>query len=329
MLAAVRGFNKALFTTRLNSRGGTLYDGIEVYMIKDNTETRYGVGNRPLNEYDSSDEDDQRYAHKIRHYLDKAGILYDPRTKIILNQKNFDKFVDAVAPKSYFGEAATTSYDPNSFRAAAPAPAPAPPEPEPTFALENGPIGSRKMLLYYKGIPKDFKMDKSLAIDVPVGPKSPISKLIFFGNAGEITIKYVLKPDAMSYCAMARYDAVNQFAPTRDGELNHEFPPSITKKLHLLKKGKKEELDTQIRTMIAKIESYANDCAAEKDVMDNGHAYYTDVRSAHVPDPIKRRILGLFGRPSSPVVDDLAGRMSEVTPMGGVARPPSSSSSDL
>jgi hypothetical protein len=311
-------------------KGEPTYDGIQVRSRPTSSgENEYLIGNGSLHEYESRDP---AYGEKILKHILTANrtmetsnknflseykgvepISLNPATKIILTQKQFGAFAAAAS-------------------ASAPAPASAaaaPPEPEPTFALENGPIGSRKMLLYFKGTPRDFKMGKSLVIDVPVGPKSPISKLIFFDNASEITIEYVLKPDAMSYCAMARYDTVNQFAPTRDGELKHEFPPSITKELHLLKKGEKEELDTQIRTMIAKIESYANDCAAEKDVMDNGRAYYTGVRSAHVPDPIKRRILGLFGRPSSPVVDDLAGRMSEVTPMGGVARPPSSSSSDL
>lgn len=341
-MQAIIGAVKLFKGSKLNEKGTTEsptpFDGIEVNYFKKYDTFHLGNGRYTLNDY-LSDRSKMDYGEKIQTALNRTNA--NIRALSMINQEQVGGTISLekmneleLTPGQFVYFAAATNSDQRRQELfdrlypaeAKPAAAAAPPEPEPTFALENGPIGSRKMLLYFKGTPMEFEMGKPLVINVPVGPKSPISKLIFFGNDNEITIEYVLKPDAMSYCAMARYDAVNQFAPTRDGELNHEFPPSITKKLHLLKKGKKEELDTQIRTMIAKIESYANDCAAEKDVMDNGHAYYTDVRSAHVPDPIRHRILGLFGRPSSPVVDDLAVQMSGLTPMGGVARPPSSSS---
>lgn len=308
-------------------KGDPTYDGIQVRVRPTSSgENEYLIGNDSLQGYERRDPE---YGEKIRKhimaanqtmdrsnknfFLDYKGvepISLNPATQIILNQKQFDAF---------------------SASASASAPASAAPEPETAvFALENGPVGSGTMLLYFDGRPKQFKMDKPLEIQIPPNPKSkqnPVSKLIFLGNRDEITVQFVLKPDAMSYCAMARYDKVNQWSPSRENEFNYKVP-SITKQLTLAKKGKKEGLDSQILPMIDNLTSYANDCAAEEERMDEGSSYYEDpIRSAHVPNDIKPMILGLFGRPSSPGVDALAGRMSGLTPMrGAVARPPSSSS---
>ena len=312
-------------------KGESTYDGIQVRVRPTSSgENEYLIGNASLHEYETRDP---AYGKKILDYIISANntmassnahfmldykgvanISTDPsRDEIILNQKQFNAFAAAAA-------------------AAAPAPqqqASAAHEPDTeVFALENGPVGSGTMLLYFGGRPKQFKMDNPLEIQFPPNPKSkqnPVSKLIFLGNRDGITVQFVLKPDAMSYCAMARYDKVNQWAPSEKDEFNYKVP-SITKQLTLAKKGQKEGLDSQILPMIDNLTSYANDCAAEKERMDEGYLYYENpIRSAHVPDDIKPMILGLFGRPSSPGVDALAGRMSGLTPMrGAVARPLSS-----
>lgn len=318
--------------TRTEKRDPT-YDGIQVRVRPTSSgENEYLIGNGSLHEYETRDHD---YGEKIRKHIVAANQTMDrstnqfflseyrgvepislDATQIILNQKQFDAFVAAVSkakPKAKPKAEAESEAD--------------------VYELEDGPFGSGTMTLYFhvaKGIPKQSKklmMGEPFAIPFPSDPNSkqnPVSKLIFLCNRDGNTVQFVLKPDAMSYCAMARYDTENQYYPSRDNEFNYTVP-SITKQLHIFKKGAKEGLDLQILPMIDKITSYANDCANDKDRFAHARKYYEDPNlSDHVPDDIKPMILGLFGRPSSPGVDALANRMSALTP--GVARPSSSSS---
>lgn len=312
-------------------KGDPTYDGIQVRVRPTSYgENEYLIGNGSLHEYEMRDP---AYGEKILKHIKAANQTMDrstnqfflsdykgvkpinlnPATQIILTQKQFDAFSASASASAPASAPASAAHEPDTA----------------VFALENGPVGSGTMLLYFGGILNQFKMDKPLEIQFPPNPKSkqnPVSKLIFLGNRDGITVQFVLKPDAMSYCAMARYDKVNQWGPS-EKEFNYKVP-SITKQLTLAKKGQKEGLDSQILPMIDNLTSYANDCADEKERMEEGSSYYKDpILSAHVPDDIKLMILGLFDRPSSPGVDALAGRMSELTPMrGAVARPPSSSS---
>lgn len=322
--------------TRTEKRDPT-YDGIQVRVRPTSSgENEYLIGNGSLHEYETRDHD---YGEKIRKHIVAANQTMDrstnqfflseyrgvepislDATQIILNQKQFDAFVAAVSkakPKAKPKAEAESEAESESD----------------VYELEDGPFGSGTMTLYFhvaKGIPKQSKklmMGEPFAIPFPSDPNSkqnPVSKLIFLCNRDGNTVQFVLKPDAMSYCAMARYDTENQYYPSRDNEFNYTVP-SITKQLHIFKKGAKEGLDLQILPMIDKITSYANDCANDKDRFAHARKYYEDPNlSDHVPDDIKPMILGLFGRPSSPGVDALANRMSALTP--GVARPSSSSS---
>lgn len=315
-------------------KGDPTYDGIQVRVKPTSSgENEYLIGNGSLHEYKMRDHD---YGEKIRKHIVAANQTMDrstnqfflseyrgvepislDATQIILNQKQFDAFVAAVSDKAKPKAEAESEAESESD----------------VYELEDGPFGSGTMTLYFhvaKGIPKQSKklmMGEPFAIPFPSDPNSkqnPVSKLIFLCNRDGNTVQFVLKPDAMSYCAMARYDTENQYNPSRDNEFNYTVP-SITKQLHIFKKGAKEGLDLQILPMIDKITSYANDCANDKDRFAHARKYYEDpIRSAHVPNDIKPMILGLFGRPSSPGVDALANRMSALTP--GVARPSSSSS---
>jgi hypothetical protein len=289
-------------------KGDSTYDGIQVRVRPTSSgENEYLIGNGSLTEYERRDP---TYGAKMQEYIMAANktmayansqplgfsspykgvaAISTAKPEIILTQKQFDAFVAAVSDK------AKPKAKPN-----AEAESEAESESD-VYELENGPFGSGTMTLYFhvaKGIPKQSKklmMGEPFAIPFPSDPNSkqnPVSKLIFLRNRDGNTVQFVLKHDAMSYCAMARYDKENQWSPSRENEFNYEVP-SITKQLHILKKGAKEGLDLQILPMIDKITSYANDC--EKGRMNEGSSYYEDpVRSAHVPGDIKPMILGLF-----------------------------------
>lgn len=244
-----RAVMKALFSTKLNPKNGPLYDGIEVYKVDD----VYGVGSRPLNEYDSSDENDQRYAHKIRHYLDKAGIPYDPRTKIILNQKNFDKFVDAVTPKSYYGEPATTSYNPGTF------------EPKAEFVPTQIVIRAEGVQFgqtskQWNGMQCVFDKDTT-----------PFAQVVFVKLSGAVRVKFVLPSARVAYCALAQCvdDQIFKKVDTDYGLLS----PSVTIELIPSYSERKEEwnVTSSIGNVYTQFKQYFDRCTTG--VGYNEHAY--------------------------------------------------------
>jgi hypothetical protein len=191
-MLALRGLAK-IFTTNLNSRGGPLYDGIEVYRVDDDT---YGVGSRPLKEYDSSNEDNQKYAHKIRYYLDNAQIDYDSSDRIFLNKINFDKFVSQIA----FGK----PYDPNTFRAAAAAAAAPAPAPAPAESADRIVMNARDVR--FKGTPQSWNNGKCMFDNYK--DTTPFAKVDFVMSRTDhsVRVKFTLPSmDKVAYCALAQY----------------------------------------------------------------------------------------------------------------------------
>ena len=162
----------------------------------------------------------------------------------------------------------------------------------------------------------DLIRDQDLTIPVPSNPASrenPIRQLIFLvtydeaNNKLDITVQFVLKNDVISYCAMARYDGKNDHNPSRMGEFNYDVP-SITKSLYLgeFQSSNQIGVGDQIINLMDEIQKYANECTTDRELMPATKAYYEPgVRSAHIPDETKQRILELF-EPS------LASRMSAV-----------------
>jgi hypothetical protein len=342
---------KAIFTTKLNEKNGPLYHGIEVYKVNEN---RYGVGNRPLNAYyDSSNEDDQRYAHKIRHYLDNAQIDYDSSDRIFLNKINFDKFVSQIA----FGK----PYDPNTFRAAAAAAADdEQPEARSAFdkrcVITSGEVSFLGTRIKWPNheIPLEitkfgFAQKNKKLMDFL---NANVVKFVFFKT--EVTVRVITKKNSFedtydaiflsihfkknkeNYCALAEFkknDTFNQ--PGRSYHPNKLlFPHSL-----LFPNNQPGTNDTTDQANVATC--YIGRCSAlptgipYEDFMNvieqfskykNGGCNVDIAREFYRDDLNVPDVLALFGGiPSSPVMDALAGRMSEVTPMGG----PSSSSSDL
>ena len=300
---------KSLASTKLNPRNGPFYGGIEVFKADVGGELRYYIGNRPIDAYtESADPADRAYGQLIRSNL--TGLIVTPDTGktfngiLYLDQANFDKFSAKPFTSAVSADAATAADEPNRG-----------------VILENVP-GSGKMILHFGPTSYDLIPDRALKIRIPSPPSgdSPVKELIFVGNASGITVTFVMKKTQTTYCALWTYDRRTQYTNTE--QIDYAVP-SITKPL-VLKSERRNDITGQIIPMIDNLTSYANDCANEKERMNEGYLYYKDpILSAHVPDDIKPMILGLFDRPSSPGVDDLAGRMSELTPMRG---PPSSSS---
>ena len=109
--AAAMGFAKFIGATKINPKGGLMFNGIEVFSIGDNA---FHIGSRSLDEYDkSSDPNDKVYADKIRFYLTAAGIHHED-DMIVLDRSSFDKFKNAIDDEI---EAETKKMGMNELRA--------------------------------------------------------------------------------------------------------------------------------------------------------------------------------------------------------------------
>lgn len=102
----LRAIAKFIGATKLNIKGGPMFDGIEVFSTSDN---HFHIGSRRLDEYDkSSDPNDRVYAAKIRFYLQKAG-YHHGNDMIVLNKSDFQAFVDAIATFEFVPTAASAA----------------------------------------------------------------------------------------------------------------------------------------------------------------------------------------------------------------------------
>ena len=187
MLAAFKGLGK-LFVKKINPRGGSLYDGIEVFSTDDNT---FHIGNQRLDEYDASHKlEDKIYADKIRFYLTNAKIQFDHGDMIALDKTIFDKFVSAFA----YGK---KPYDPTTFS-------------QKSAAVDSATdTDSRKILIQEGGVSfgSIFKpwSDNSCTFDEK---QRPFTKYVFTKQRTppSVRVAFVMSSmDAKTYCALAKY----------------------------------------------------------------------------------------------------------------------------
>jgi polyisoprenoid-binding protein YceI len=102
----LRAIAKFIGATKINLKGGPMFDGIEVFSTSDN---HFHIGSRRLDEYDkSSNPNDRVYAAKIRFYLQKAG-YHHGNDMIVLNKSYFQAFVDAIATFKFVPTAASAA----------------------------------------------------------------------------------------------------------------------------------------------------------------------------------------------------------------------------
>ena len=183
---------KAIGTTKINPKGGPLYDGIEVYKVDD----VYGVGNQTLNEYDSSDEANQRYAHKIRYYLDKAGISsYNSLDQIQLTQTDFDKFKQVFTNITAGFE---PLYVPTTFR-------PRVSGTKAELKLDPKRIVINASGVQFKGTPQSWNNGKCMFDNYTV--TTPFAKVDFVISRADssVRVKFTLPSMDVAYCALAQY----------------------------------------------------------------------------------------------------------------------------
>jgi hypothetical protein len=183
-----KGIMKALFTKKINPKGGELYDGIEVFSPEDDM---YHIGSRRLDEYKSVD--DKQYAEKIIFYLNKASIpLTDPTGMVILNQADFDKFAKASQLKDFVPRAAAASV-------ASAAPVAEKPDSNKIFIQSTG-VQFGAIFKPWRGSNTcEFSNDKNPCFTQYVFTKNENPKLV--------NVKYVMPSmDAKTYCALAAYE---------------------------------------------------------------------------------------------------------------------------
>jgi hypothetical protein len=218
---ALKGFAK-MFTKKINPRGGSLYDGIEVFSADDDT---FNIGNQRLDEYDASRElENKIYADKIRFYLTSAKIKFNHNDMIVLTTQEFDKFVGAFVygPK----------YDPTPFlqKSAAVVPRAAVASAAASGDASASDADSKKILIKRDGV--QFKGDlntwKGNVCEFPKIAEEPFKKFVFTmkTNPPSVLVKYVMSSDAKTFCALAKYQ-------TKDSmyECNIDFSlfsPSVT-----------------------------------------------------------------------------------------------------
>ena len=300
-----------MFTDKLNPRGDRhLYEGIEVFKgVAADGVARYYIGNRPIAEYEASPNlADRQYGKLIRtkltgiEYNVDAGSTFNGIT--FMDKANFDKFEQKFPPPAPSSAASSASATSELTK-------------KNSIQLELTKV-KNKLNLYFMGKRYDLMRDQDLTIPVPSNPASrenPIRQLTFLAtydeanNKLDMTVKFVLKNNVISYCAMASYDGKNDHNPSLMGEFNYDIP-SITKSLHLGEFQSSREtqigVGDQIINLMDEIQKYANECNTDRELMPATKAYYEPgVRSAHIPDETRQRILELF-EPS------LASRMSAV-----------------
>lgn len=278
-------------------KGDSVYDGIQVRVRTTPSGNEYLIANGTLNEYQTKEP---QYGEKIQKYIQKANerllrnnkINIDANAEIILNEPQFEAFANAAAASaSAVGSAAIKPNSSNSV------------------LLENGPIGSNTMILHFGPNNYTLQMNEPLEVPIPPNPQSnqnPVQKLIFSGNTDGVRAAFALKKDVMSYCAMSRYDEVNQYKPSQNEELNYEVP-SITKNL-ILRNARTNDITLQIIPMIDNLQKYANKCE-QQEFMQAARDYYTsDVRAAHIVQEVRDSILKLFpvGQPGSPLTSQMS-----------------------
>lgn len=268
----MKAFAKKFFADRLNDRDGPLYDGIEVFKAIVDGKPRYYIGNRPLLIYETSGtSNDKDYGRKITRKLKgikqyvAVGGPFDG--VVYLEQDGFDKF------KAQF-ESDSSS------------------ESESGIQLER--ISEPGVMhLHFFGKTHRLMVGKPLEIAIPPNPsasQNPVKKLVFKGTMDDkMTVEFVLKKNAISYCAMAMHDEKNSYEPSRREEFDYNVP-SITKSLALTGffSTNKIKIDDQIIHIIDEIQRHAIECADIPDVMASARAYYKDpLRSSHIPQTIK------------------------------------------
>jgi hypothetical protein len=340
-MQAILGAVKLFTGSKLNEKGAPHFNGIEVNYVKKSDTFHLGNGRYELNDY-LSDRSKMEYGEKIQAALN--GTNDKIRALLKINREEVGGIISPekmneleLTPGQFVYFAAATNSDKRRqelFDRLYPAEAEPPKEePRTAFSLK---IAGESTTLFFQQKPYTLRMGSSTKVDIPPERESkqnPVLKLIFLCNPDRITVQFVLKPDAMSYCAMARYDKEHgyQLSIHTTGEFDYAIP-CITKHLDIMSGIEKSgdtmvnyQLDSQILPIIKSIATCANACAKDQNEFAIARQYYEDpTLSDHVPDDIKPTILGLFGRPSSPGVGDLASRMSGVT-LGGPP-PPSSSS---
>jgi len=282
---------------KLNPKGGTLYDGIEVYAPSDEL---YHIGSRRLDEYESVD--DKQYAEKIIFYLNKAKIQpdpTDPNGMVSLNQANFEKFAKACESKDFVPRA-------SSAASAASAASEADADSRRVFTFDQIRLEisktTRTPVLVYNGEEHEIKPNKPIHIK-PETRYGVFKKLTFLESHAptqKLTVTYVLKKTAEAYCAMSLFKG---YADGDSSGLSRYFEydfaiPSITQtiKTHLAIKEKPYSFGHEIIPIVEKI----NDYAADIDKKDSNNATNREYavrgyEDADYIDPTtKRNILDLL-----------------------------------
>lgn len=287
---------KRFATTNINKRDGPLYGGIEVFRADVDGVSRYYIGNKPIDRYITSDKPaDNAYGKLIQsklngitRFVDEGGAF---NGMIFIDQDNFDKF-SAKFPSAVSATAATAS-----------------PESKNSIILENGPKGSKTMILHFGPTDYTLRIGKSVIVSItpnPTSKQTPVKNLIFSGNEHGLVVAFVLNKNAMSYCALSAYDRVNQYSKQNEFDFR---VPSITKPL-ILQSEHQNDITSQIIPMIDNLTAYANTCADPQDTegyMIGAMQYYNE--SAQLDENTKRSILRMFPVETRSV-SPLAGQMS-------------------
>lgn len=311
-MQAILGAVKLFTGSKLNEKGTTEsptpFDGIEVNYFKKYNTFHLGNGRYELIDY-LSDRSKMEYGEKIQAALNRTNAKIRALSKI--NQEEVGGIISdekmnelELTPGQFVYFAAATKSDHRRqelFDRLYPAEAEPPKEePRTAFALK---IVGKSMTLFFQKKPHTLSLGSSTEVDIPPelnSDQNPVFKLIFTPGPGvKLTVKYVLKRDAMSYCAMTRYANENQhdLSIHTTGEFDYTIP-CITKYLDITSATETSgdtrvnyQLDSQILPIIKSIATYANDCANDKDRFAHARKQYEDL---DMPATLKSNILALF-----------------------------------
>jgi ribosomal protein L12E/L44/L45/RPP1/RPP2 len=289
----MRGFAK-MFTTKINARNGTLYDGIEVFSPEAGA---FHIGSRSLYAYDaSSTPDDKVYVAKIRFYLKAAGIQHD-NDMIVLNQVDYDKFVKAFASNTFVPTAASAAAVDSAGAAEAD-------DSERNFELQLNTKGTP--VLVFKDKQYEIKPGNPIIIK-PEYQHDVLQNLVFLESTApnKLTVTYTLKKTAEAYCAMSMFKGHVEDASSSLISDNFEFKfeiPCITQtiKTFLATKGQPFKFGDQVIPILDKINAYADITTPDRHGNTNleySLAYYRNANSDDSVDAAtKRQILRILER---------------------------------
>ena len=252
--AAMKGFVKMVGTNIINTKGGSMFDGIEVFRTGDDA---FHIGNRRLDQYDaSSDPNDRVYAAKIRFYLKAAKIQHDNDDMIVLDTSNFNKF------KTVFE---SNRFVPTAAHVAAPAPVAEKPDSNKIFIKSNGVQFGANFKSWVSNT-CEFSDDENPCFTQYVFTKHEKPTLV--------NVKYVMHSmDAKTYCALEAYEARQLYSlvPRFDYGL---ISPGVTVEFVLQEKG---EITSSFVAIGIQLSAHYESC--EEPYNDGLYTFYKDRNS--------------------------------------------------